>query len=193
FPLQIGPPEFTLAREFRARQASNDSVVLASYENSINAIARTFRSGIPLQGIAQEIILLQHYLRQVPLFSSFQVKWYQLLLQIERKASEFNRLNVSERGSMTVTIWDHRYLHCINRFFEDEFNVRAVVNYLGWIIVELLGFVSYQRQLEAHRMRVYGYSNLSDVVETCGELAVKLAPSYCATLVFNAKENRAVI
>ncbi|CAN7985831.1 unnamed protein product [Ixodes pacificus] len=191
YGFKIGPPVFAFASELRAKQASSDSAVLASYEDSITAIAQTFRSGIPLQGIAREVVLLQHYLRQR--CPPSQLEWYRLLVRIQERTTDRSHRNMSEPGSQVVTIWDKKYLHCINRLFKVEFNVRAVVNYLGWIIVERLGFLSYQRQLDAHRRTVYGYTDPTNVAETCSELVVQLAPQYSASLVFDAEKNRALI
>ncbi|EEC18155.1 hypothetical protein IscW_ISCW023737 [Ixodes scapularis] len=191
YGFKIGPPEFAFATELRAKQASSDSAVLASYEDSITAIAQTFRSGIPLQGIAREIVLLQHYLRQR--CPPSQLEWYRLLVRIQERTTDRSHQTMSDPGSQVVTIWDKKYLHCINRLFKVEFNIRAVVNYLGWIIVERLGFLSYLRQFDAHRRTVYGYSDPTDVAETCTELVVQLAPQHSASLVFDAEENRALI
>ncbi|XP_040079729.1 uncharacterized protein LOC115317410 [Ixodes scapularis] len=212
YGFKIGPPEFAFATELRAKQASSDSAVLASYEDSITAIAQTFRSGIPLQGIAREIVLLQHYLRQMTILKPSikdysdnnvtlaslsldqnMLEWYRLLVRIQERTTDRSHQTMSNPGSQVVTIWDKKYLHCINRLFKVEFNVRAVVNYLGWIIVERLGFLSYLHQFDAHRRTVYGYTDPTDVAETCTELVVQLAPQHSASLVFDAEENRALI
>ncbi|CAN8015407.1 unnamed protein product, partial [Ixodes persulcatus] len=146
YGFKIGPPVFAFASELRAKQASSDSAVLASYEESITAIAHTFRSGIPLQGIAREIVLLQHYLRQMTILKPSikdysdnnvtlvslsldqnMLDWYRLLVRIQERTTDRSHQNMSEPGSQVVAIWDKKYLHCINRLFKIE-KTTVIVN-----------------------------------------------------------------
>ncbi|KAL3231972.1 hypothetical protein MRX96_023135, partial [Rhipicephalus microplus] len=68
-------------------------------------------------------------------------------------------------------------------------NGRALVNYLGWIIVDSLSGTAFRHQPDIYRTGAEVVSP-RNTVETCARLAIKMAPATSARIVFHAEVYR---
>ncbi|KAL1471245.1 hypothetical protein MTO96_023757, partial [Rhipicephalus appendiculatus] len=88
-----------------------------------------------------------------------------------------------------INVWNVAYLEYLTRLFSDPYNKRALVNYLGWLIVDSLGSIAFRHQPDFYRTGADVVST-RNTVETCARLAIKMAPATSARIVFQASVYR---
>ncbi|KAH7984793.1 hypothetical protein HPB49_025734 [Dermacentor silvarum] len=181
YSFHIGPPKLYLPKEFLLRK--EETPVFRKYEDRLTDVFRAFRSRVELTGIAREVIRLQYYLSKTD--------WYYFLADFYGDGD-----NYSVRDA-AVNIWNVAYLEYLTRLFSDPYNKqvflpsqeRALVNYLGWLIVDDLGHIAFRHQPDFHRTGADVIST-RNTVETCARLAMKMAPATSARIVFEATSYR---
>ncbi|XP_064460572.1 uncharacterized protein LOC135370701 isoform X2 [Ornithodoros turicata] len=197
--IHVGPPEFLLP-QWALLRLSLTSVTIRDYTNLITSIARIFRPRIELEGIAREIISMEYYLAKMLIikddFSEYErnvyklsslardkstVHWHDIIRHMYAKAygSEDNY------DRWLVHIWDLSYLVYIYRLLQDDYNARAIVNYVGWKVVMHFGVLTFRHYFEDFEKKVFGYQQSNKASDVCAELMVLLLPVQSDYLAHN--------
>ncbi|XP_075539901.1 neprilysin-11-like [Dermacentor variabilis] len=201
YSFHIGPPKLYLPEEFLLLR-KEDTPVFRQYEDRVTDVFRAFRKRVELAGIAREIIRLQYYLSKMFRLKPTPQDYYIGSVPLQNLSARDSltdwhyfladfygdRDNYSVRDA-AVNIWNMAYLEYLTRLFSDPYNKRALVNYLGWLMVDSLGHIAFKHQPNFYHT---GGDVIStrNTVETCARLAMKMAPATSARIVFQATSYR---